>query len=213
MQAILPTPIILDRDNSRWDPDPKDPEYEMIFWPRIVFGDMGTFSGVTVIWFDPVMLLNPKIPTERSFMCWWSSFMSGNENVQAREFLRLCRGLGGPEGLCVGLEKFIVKQINASDSFLSSPRTAAKIDFGLWSGIRDWDDVVRRRVVAWQNPEEIDYSEKGDYRLKQLDMFVGGMDHRNDATKHAILHLRKMKNVGRTKFELLYGWNEEWEEA
>lgn len=208
MLATLPVPTLLSPGETRWDH--ADPEWEMQFWPRVMWGDMGTFSGVSVIWFDPKVLFDPRQPSERSAIAWWSSYLSGNENGQAREMLRLARGLGGPEGLAVGLEKFVVKSVHSEETFLSSPRIAAKVDFGLWSGIRDHDDTVRRRTALWQYPSEIDYSQNGDNRLKMLEMYVGGADHRNDATKHALLHLKKMSGGGLHNFQTIYGWLPEW---
>lgn len=208
MLATLPVPTLLHPGETEWDV--KDPEWEMQFWPRIMWGDMGTFSGVTVIWFNPKKLFDPRLPSEQSMMAWWSSFLSGPENGQAREMLRLARGLGGPEGLAVGLEKFVVKSVRQEETFLSSPRIAAKVDFGLWSGIRDHDGELRRRTALWQMPDEIDFSQRGDDRLKALQMYVPGADHRNDSTKHALLHLKKMSKGGLVNFQNIYGWNPDW---
>jgi hypothetical protein len=209
MQALLPKPVLYNpSDDHRWDLNMED---EMTFWPRIMFGDMGTTSGITVIWFDPIKLLDQSIRTTRSILATWSSYVGGNENGQAQEVLRLARGLGGPEGLHVGLERFIVQKIGKEDTFLSSPRIAAKIDFGLFSGIRDWDDVVRRRTVSWQNPSDIKIGPEGDRQLQALNLYKKGPDHINDATKHCLLHLSRLRVGGLSAFKNLYGWNPDWE--
>jgi hypothetical protein len=208
--ALTPLAQIYNPEDSTWNSDSED---EMQFWPRIIFGDMGTQSGVTVIWFHPIRLLDHKVPSTRSILAWWSSYLDGTENDQAREFLRLCRGLGGPEGLRIGLEKFTVERIGKEETFLSSPRIASKVDFGLWSGIRDHDGVVRRRSPSWQMPSEIKKGPAGDERLKVLGLYRPGPDHINDATKHCLVHLGKMRNAGFGTFERMYGWEKLWNES
>jgi hypothetical protein len=212
MFALLPKPTVYNAQDMVWDSGKtqEDLEDEMRFWPRIMFGDMGTQSGVTVIWFHPLRLTDPKQPSSRSILAHWSSYLSGPENDQAREFCRLARGLGGEFGLRIGMEKFVVERIAKEETFLSSPRISSKVDFALWSGIRDHDDVVRRRSVSWQMPGEIEKGSKGDDRLKLLGLYTKGPDHINDATKHAIVHLGKMRNAGFGAFEKMYGWNPEW---
>lgn len=211
MKALAPKPVIYNpSDDHPWDMNMED---EMTFWPRIMFGDMGTQSGVTVIWFHPLRILDQTKSTTKAILATWSSYLGGHENGQAQEFLRLARGLGGPEGLHIGLEKFIVQKIGKEETFLSSPRIAAKIDFGLYSGIRDHDDVVRRRTVTWQMPSEIKMGAEGDTRLKVLNLYRKGPDHINDATKHALLHLGRLRVGGLGTFRNLYGWNPDWETA
>lgn len=211
MLALKPRPFVYSPEDGIWDA--KDPEWEMQFWPRIMFGDMGTQSGVSIVWFHPQRLMDIRQPSTRSILAHWSSYLSGPENDQAREFCRLARFLGGPQGLRIGLEKFTVERIAKEETFLSSPRIASKIDFALWSGIRDHDDVVRRRSPSWQNPSEIMKGSKGDDRLKALQLHTPGPDHINDSMKHCIVHLGKMRNAGFGTFEKMYGWDEAWGEG
>jgi hypothetical protein len=206
----MPTPIVYNKEDGAWNSDNTD---EMQFWPRIIWGDCGMQSGVTVIWFHPIRLLDPTQASTRSILAYWSSYLDGPENEQAREFLRLCRGLGGPNGLRVGLESFTVERIAKEQTFLSSPRVASKIDFGLWSGIKDHDGIVRRRSPSWQAPGEIMKGGKGDERLKLLGLHRPGPDHINDATKHCLTHLGKMRNAGFGTFEKMYGWEPDWKDA
>jgi len=210
MEALLPKPKIYNSDDTAWNDMNED---EMQFWPRIMFGDCGDKTGITVIWFHPLRLLDQSKSTTRSILAHWSSYVGGHENGQAQEILRLARGLGGPSGLCVGLEKFIVQKIEKSESFLSSPRITAKVDFGLWSGIKDWDGVVRRRSPVWQLPSEIKKGAEGDARLKVLRLYKPGPDHINDATKHCLLHLGRLRVGGLANFKMLYGWEKEWEDT
>lgn len=211
MLALLPRPTVYNPEDGSWDNS--DPEWEMLFWPRIIWADCGTQSGVTVLWFHPMRLTDPRQPSSRSVLAHWSSYVSGPENDQAREILRLARGLGGPHGLRIGLESFTVERIAKEETFLSSPRIASKIEFALWSGIRDQDDVVRRRSPSWQRPSEIDKGGRGDERLKLLRLHTPGPDHINDSMKHCLVHLGKMRTAGFGTFEKLYGWDPAWKEA
>ena len=211
MLALMPRPTVYNKDDGAWDLN--DQEWEMQFWPRIIFADCGTATGVAVVWFHPTRLMDLQKASTRAILATWTSYAGGEENGQAQEILRLCRGLGGPAGLCVGLEKFTVQKIGKEETFLSSPRIASKIEFGLWSGIRDHDDVVRRRAAIWQNPSDIKKGAEGDSRLKVLGLYKPGPDHINDAMKHALLHLGRVRNGGLGTFERLYGWDEGWKDA
>jgi hypothetical protein len=211
MLALMPIAKVYNTDDGVWDES--DPEWEMTFWPRIVFGDCGTQSGVSVVWFHPMRLLDTSQPSTRAILATWSTYASGPENDQAREILRLCRGLGGEFGLCVGLESFTVQRIAKEATFLSSPRIASRIEFGLWSGIKDPDGVIRKRMPVYQSPTDIKKGPEGDRRLQQLGLYTPGPDHINDSMKHALLHMGKMRNGGLGTFERLYGFNPDWKDA
>jgi hypothetical protein len=212
MLALIPRPTIYNPEDGAWDSGKtlEDLEDEMRFWPRIMFGDMGTQSGVSIVWFHPLRLTDVKMPTSRSILAHWSSYLDGPENDQAREFCRLARGMGGQYGLRIGLEKFIVNRISKEETFLSSPRIAAKIEFALWSGVRDYDDEVRRRNVTWQMPSEIEKGQVGDQRLKMLNLYRPGPDHINDSMKHCLQHLKSMRHAGFGMFEKMYGFDPAW---
>jgi hypothetical protein len=214
-RQIRPIPTVLNNEDGRWDPG--DPEWEMRFWPRIMFLDAGTVSGLSVLWFDPVRLQNPKIPSARAILAWWSSYVAGAENDQADAILGLAQYLVGTEGFCFGAEKFIVQKVQKGDEFLSSPRIASKVDYGMHRGlpVRDAEGVLHRRRIAtvWQNPADIDKSARGENMLKVMQMWLPGPDHRNDATKHAILLMRRMRDAPLGQFEKLFGNHPDWASA
>lgn len=211
MLALMPTPQVYNPEDNAWDES--DPEWEMLFWPRIMFLDAGTISGVAVIWFHPGRLLDPRQPTIRSVLAWWTSFVAGPENEQAREICRLAKGLVGTEGFALGIEKFRSRAVNGTDDFLSSPRIGAKVDYQMWMGVRNSAGELRRIATQWHEVAEIDKSPRGDERLKGLGLYTPGMDHRRDATKHAFAHLGKIKNGGLGAFGNIYGHKEDWKDA
>lgn len=211
-RPIVPIPMVYNPDEGIWHENGED---EVTFWPRTVWLDCGAVTGVGIIWFHPQRLLDLRQPTVRSILAWHVNFVTGNENQQADQILRMLRGLGGPDGLAVGAEKFRVRSVNGNDEFLSSPRIYSKVEFGLWRGIRDWDGEMRRRVLLYQEPTDIDKGPRGDERLRGMRLYTKGADHRRDAIKHAYLHLSRLRNLGlsaRDAVEKLYGWPQEWDE-
>ncbi len=237
MKAISVEPIRYNKQDERWEG--KDDEH--LFWPRVMWADCGATTGVCVIWFDPVALLNPRRATINSVLAWWVGHTVGPENEQAQALSRLARGLGGgqwetvetieerdgqaprrvtveragekPLGLAVGAESFAVRTVNGTEEFLASPRISAKLDYKLWEGVVDWDGVQRRRALLWQSPSEIDKTPRGDERLRNLGLWSPGADHRRDATKHCLTHLGKLRTVGLPALERIYGWDDDWEIA
>lgn len=192
--------------DKRWDS--ADPE-EYGNWPRTLWVDAGKVTGISVIWVDPVRFLDRKQPTIRSVIAWWECYLHGPENDQADQIRGLISELGGPTGLTVGLESFTVRQINMSQDFLSSPRITSKVDWACWRGIRDWDGEVRRRAVWWQSPSEA-LTAVPDARLRALGLYTPGPDHIRDATRHAVLHLRKLRSAGGDSFRAAFGWDPTW---
>jgi hypothetical protein len=210
MRAITPVPRVYNPEDDAWHPDGLD---EITFWPRITWLDCGTTTGLATIWFHPMRLLNPKLATTKAILAWHVNHTTGPENDQAVEILRYVRGIVGQEGCAVGMEKFTVQSIKKQESFLSSPRIAAKVDLGLFMGLRNEQKVMRRIAALWQDPSEIDKTARGDARLQGMQLWVPGADHRRDALKHCLLHLGKMRVAGMGAFEKVYGWTAEWEDA
>jgi hypothetical protein len=209
MRALTPVPKVYNPDDGAW----QDNEDEITFWPRITWLDCGTTTGLATIWFHPVRLLDLTRASTKSILAWHVNHASGSENEQAREILRYVRGIVGTEGCAVGMETFTVNSVKKQHEFLSSPRIASKVDFGLFIGVRNEFGQLRRLAAQWQNPTDIDMSARGDQRLQDLQLWVPGADHRRDALKHCLLHLGKMRNAGMGAFERLYGWTPEWEEV
>jgi hypothetical protein len=201
---------VYNSDDGSWDENGLD---EITFWPRITWLDCGTTTGLATIWFHPLRLLDLSLPTVRSILAWHVNHTAGPENDQALEILRYLRGIVGTEGCAVGLERFTVHSVKKQQEFLSSPRIAAKVDFGMFMGLRNEGGQLRRLAALWQDPSEIDMTARGDERLRGMGLWVPGADHRRDALKHCLLHLGKIRSAGMGAFEKVYGWAPDWEEV
>lgn len=208
MRALAPRPTVYNPDDGAW----QDNVDEITFWPRITWMDCGSNTGLATIWFHPVRLLDMELATSRSILAWYVNHTRGPENEQAVELLRYVKGIVGTEGCAVGLEKFTVRTVKSGDEFLSSPRVAAKVDLGLYMGLRNEQGDLRRIAALWQDPTDV-VNERRDAQLQQLGMWVPGRDDRRDALKHCLLHLQRIRVAGMGSFEKIYGWTPEWEET
>jgi hypothetical protein len=61
-------------------------------------------------------------------------------------------------------------------------------------------------------PSDIKKGAEGDARLKVLRLYKPGPDHINDAMKHCLLHMSRLRVGGLGNFQKLYGWEKGWEE-
>ena len=147
----------------------------------------------------------------RSVLAWQAGYVRGEDDEQVDQILDFASRLGG-RGLLVGIETFVVRQLNASDDFLSPVRIRAILQYELRKGLLNRGDqlsVADKKRLWTQSPSEAKTTVT-DSRLKLWNMFTPGPDHPRDATRHALLHLRKLKNSGRDSVQRLYGWEEEW---
>lgn len=147
----------------------------------------------------------------RSVLAWQCGMVRGSDDQQADLLLDLASRLGG-RGLSVGIESFVVRQLNASEDFLAPVRLRAILQYQLRLGLINRGDCVSEvdRKKLWsQSPSEAKTTVT-DQRLKLWNMYTPGPDHPRDATRHALLHLRKLRIQGRDVVERMYGWEEDW---
>lgn len=200
-------PVVMDSAEV-WDHDCED---EYLWWPRVLWIDPGDITGVSCVWFDPAALF-AGLKTPRCILAWSSRQISGAEDLQIDQIMKIVAELGGPTGLAVGCESFVMQQFNMSDSFLAPVRLRAKLEFGLHRGTKDeTDGVVRRRKVATQSASDAKNTIT-DQRLKIMQMYTPGPDHIRDATRHCLLWLRRLRSDGRGPvfFRSWHGWEEDW---
>ncbi len=198
------------REETRWDFDCED-EYQ--FWPRTMWIDPGQSTGVTVVWSDPELLLRRDSPAIRSVMAWWTTQLNGSDNSQTYQISQLVSQLGGPSGLCIGIESFTLRTHVTSREVLAPVRLTSKIEFALWRGVQEHDKKVRRREqIAYQSPADAK-SAFDDNRLKTVDMYTPGPDHIRDSTRHSLLWLARLRNEELRSpgfFRKWYGNEEDW---
>lgn len=201
------------RGARQWDPN--DFEEEAVFWPRTFWVDPGVVTGCCVMWFDPVVLLDPARRLMHGLLAWQAWQISGPENNQVKQLCKVISSLGGDEALSVGVESFVIRQMNMGADFLSPVRIRAALEFAAFSGIKDWSGQKRHYSVQTQSPSDAK-NVVTDGRLREWQLWTPGPDHARDATRHAMLHLRKLRadvqKKGDAPFEKLYGpWQEAWD--
>lgn len=148
----------------------------------------------------------------RSVLAWQAGQTRGEDNDQIADLLDLAERLGG-RGLLVGCEGFEVRRIDTSEAFLAPARIAAVLKFELAKGLRNRGDEQTKfdkKRLHKQSPSEA-LTTITDTRLKLWEMYTPGPDHPRDATRHALLHLRKLMKAGRDAVENLYGWEDGWQ--
>lgn len=179
------------------------------WWPRTLWLDPGGTTGLAVVWFHPKRFMDPEnYSLTRCIVAWDALNLVGPEQDQELRILEFIRDVGGEQGLSVGAESFVVRQLNMSNEFLSPVRVKAVISFQLYRGLKEWDGVVRRRRLYEQTPADAK-STVTDQRLRLWNMYKKGPPHARDATRHALLHLRRVR--GRNQFKEVFGWDSEWD--
>ena len=199
--AGMTDPKIIDSD-GRWNADNED---EHLWWPRVLWIDPGTVSGVSCIWFDPQSLIDGK-PLRRSLLAWHETYLYGAEdgvNGQINRFLRLRHMVAGEPGLATGVERFTLLRIDRSEDFLSPVRIRSGISFAM--------SVSKKMPGTFleQSPGDA-MTTFTDARLRELGLFTPGPDHIRDATRHCLLHIRKVGSHGKEAIERIHGEEPGW---
>lgn len=199
--ASVTQPEVIDSDD-RWNSSNED---EHLWWPRVLWIDPGTVSGVGMVWFDPQSLVDGK-PLRRSLLAWHGTYLYGAEdgvNGQINRFLRIRHMLSGEPGLATGVERFTLMRLDRSEDFLSPVRIRAGISFAM--------------SVSKRSPGQLLHQSPGDAmttftdaRLRELGMYTEGPDHIRDGIRHCLLHIRKIGSMGREAIESVHGEEEGW---
>lgn len=208
----MPTLHKLDPE-GRYDSSHAD---EHLWWPRVLWIDPGTVSGVAIVWFDPKALFSGA-PLPRALLGYSEMFLHGPErglNGQVNRFIRLQRNLDAAPGLATGCEKFTIRQMNQSEEFLSPVRIGNSIDARLSVMKPYGEEHVNDGIpLYWQTPSEA-LTTFTNPRLQALQMYTPGPDHVNDAKRHALLWLRKLQHGvqkdGMEFFSSRHGYEKEW---
>jgi hypothetical protein len=126
-----------------------------------------------------------------SIIEWDYGEVSGDENIQVRDIVRLTRTIRGmdyPTCPLLVVEDFdIEEEIRTTDTevLLSPVRIAAKLELARALGLLGESRVVlQSRTMAFRITDE---------RLQRLGYYVEGSDHVRDAIRHGIMALRRVK--------------------
>lgn len=192
------------RGHPQWDRENQDDEIG--FWPSAFWVDPGVVTGCCVVWYDPVVLLDRSRPMLHSVLAWSAWMESGGENYQTRQHCKTIAEISS-EHLTIGVESFVPRRLDQSKAFLSPVRLRAALEFAAWSGIRGVDGEKRIYPVISQTPSDAK-NVVTDGRLREWNFWTKGPDHPRDATRHALLFLRKLRQAGWGSLP----WDAAWEE-
>lgn len=189
----MPKITVLDQE-GRWQRQNED---EHLYWPRVLWIDPGVVSGVAVVWFDPKALLVDDLKTAKVVLAYSEMFLHGDEygpTGQIGTYLKLREKLDEEVGLATGCESFRVLRLDSSEEFVAPIR--------IRSGIQQQMSILR--PLGWkkgdpigiplftQSPSDAINAFTND-RLKALRMYTPGPDHVNDAKRHTLLWIRRLK--------------------
>lgn len=168
-----------------------DEDGELKLYDAVTTIDPGGVTGICTVWYWREGLLSPSIPVQKCMMAWEASCLYGEENEQTLAALRWIseRSLVGMD---VAIEDFILQSAIKGRELLSPVRIGHKLDYQLWRGIRCADETKRTFKPTWQSANDAK-NVVNDARLKQYAMYTPGPDHARDATRHAILWLRRRR--------------------
>lgn len=190
-------------------------EDEYLYWPRVLWIDPGVVSGVAVVWFDPKALLIDDQKTAKVVLAYSELFLHGDEygrGGQIASYLKLREKLDEEVGLATGCESFRVLQLNSSDEFVAPIRIRSGIEAQMSVMRPKGADRIGGGIPLFTQSPSDAISTFNNNRLKALRMYTPGPDHINDAKRHTLLWLRRMKadNRGIEFFKKAHGNESGW---
>jgi len=153
--------------------------------------DPGGCTGICTVWYSLERLSNPNIPLQQSLLAWQAASLHGGENEQTLAILRwFANRSAGPNLSDIVIEDFILQSSLKDRELLSPVRIGHKVDYQLWRGLKVASGHRLSFEPYWQSANDAKRV-MTDQRLKIMSMYTPGPDHARDATRHAILWLRK----------------------
>lgn len=153
--------------------------------------DPGGSTGICTVWYSAKKLADPGTPLLHSLFAWQAAGLHGGENEQTLEVLRwFANRSAGPDLSDIVIEDFILGSAIKDRELLSPVRIGHKIDYQLWRGLKVASGHRLSFEPYWQLANDAKRV-MTDQRLQLMSMYTPGPDHARDATRHAILWLRK----------------------
>jgi hypothetical protein len=148
---------------------------------RILAVDPGKITGVSVFWFWR---------SSGKVIAWAETLITHDEDQQVLDLLGFLEVLAGEGRTDVLVENFTVHSVKKEASFLSPVRIGRSFRFAVllvkWSG-----KYLYPVEIYMVEPSEM--ASMDDARLKHLGFFTPGPDHRRDATRHVLMHLKRVR--------------------
>lgn len=166
-------------------------EDELYPFSSITAVDPGGSTGICTVWYSAHNLADPKVPMQKCLMAWQAACLNGGENEQTLEVLRWFANRSfGQDRADMVIEDFILRSAIKGRELLSPVRIGHKLDYQLWRGLKLASGERCKFEPYWQSPGDAK-SVMTDERLKLMAMYTPGPDHARDATRHALMWLRK----------------------
>lgn len=153
--------------------------------------DPGGTTGIATVWYWPEGLEDARVPLQHCLMGWQADSIHGSENQQTLLIMQWIAQRSIEESDVV-IEDFILRSAIKGRELLSPVRIGHKVDYQLWRGFRDGTLDRRKIEPSWQSANDAK-NVVTDPRLLAMTMYTPGPDHARDATRHAILWLRKKR--------------------
>lgn len=168
-----------------------DEDEDITQYSSITAVDPGGSTGICTIWYCAEELGDSSIPLQQSLLAWESACLYGRENEQTLQILKwfASRSTGADTADMV-IEDFVLRTAIKGRELLSPVRIGHKIDYQLWRGLKVASGKRVQFEPYWQSPSDAK-SVMTDQRLKIMSMYTPGPDHARDATRHAVMWLRK----------------------
>lgn len=148
---------------------------------RVLSVDPGKITGVSVFWFWR---------TTGKPIAWAETLITHDEDKQVLDLLGFLDLLANEGRVDVLVENFTVHSVKKEASFLSPVRIGRSFRFAVllvkWSG-----KYLYPVEIYMVEPSEM--ASMDDSRLKALGFFTPGPDHRRDATRHLLVHLKRVR--------------------
>lgn len=148
---------------------------------RVLSVDPGKITGVSVFWFWR---------STGKVIAWAETLITHDEDRQKLDLLGFVDVLAGHGRVDVLVENFTVHSVKKEHSFLSPVRIGQSFRFGVllvkWSG-----KYFYPVEVYLVEPSEM--ASMNDARLRVLGHYTPGPDHRRDATRHLLVHLKRVR--------------------
>lgn len=152
---------------------------------RVVAVDPGVITGIAVLWVDA---------DTGKILHWAETMITFDELLQVFEIITLIRELSNHGVVHTVIEDFVVAEVNMSPDFLSPVRIGRQLEFAIFLMSRDsLGEPIFGKVepaVFQSRSRKADYSNE---RLKKLGFYTPGKDHRRDATRHALVRWKQLK--------------------
>lgn len=153
--------------------------------------DPGGSTGICTVWYWPGGLGSAGVPMQKCLLAWEAACLYGSENEQTLQVLKwIAERSQDADSADLVIEDFILRSAIKGRELLSPVRLTAALTYQLWRGIKIANGK-KTSFEPWLQSSNDAKNVMTDNRLKLMAMYTPGPDHARDATRHALMWLRK----------------------